>query len=619
MEDRSAMRRVAIVLFGLLGLFILCAVVVVVILPRIDLRPIVEQRASAASGLKVAVGGLHVTIGNPIVIDVEDVRLTNPTSASSQELAHLDHLTAELNLRPLLLGALVFRRLSINGLMITLKRSADGEGNWRPGGKAKSSTPGTERANFPTILDLALTNSRLTMRTSGGNLLRIDAKTITLQTTGDDKPISLAADGAYGTTPIRLDGMLDSFARLRDVATPFGVAVTAKAASATLSLRGTLTDPLDADGLSGDIQGNIEKLDSLLAIAGAAMRLDIPLTLAGPISRQGDMWKLPALKGNLAGAAYTGRADLTEGGRGQPDKIGLTLQLSQLDVDKFLKGISSVAGKASGAAAVHLEVDSNPGALVEAQLGSKQLVWGGIQMGDLDLHLSITPSEIAVSDASLSLAGGRVTGSAEAVPAGEGAAITLHTAVAGLDVGPLLRMIGSGFRMISGRVDGRINLELTGNTLGDAFGAAHGQLALAITKGQVARQVLQMASTDLSLLFHKEGGMTPILCFLAVANVRDGIAALSPLRMRTQDGTLVGGGSVNLRHQTLDITFATVSETTGFFSLDIPIHVTGSLADPSLHPGSKGEIDTLVAQAAWNLRQLPPDLAPVATDNPCVR
>jgi AsmA family protein len=614
------MRRVAIVLFGLVGGLILCAAAVVVLLPRIDLRSLVEQRASAALGRKIAMAGLHVTIGNPFVIDVEDVRIADTTSASERELGHLNHLTGELDLWPLLRGALVFRRVSINGLTITLERNTDGEGNWRrPRGEAKSTTPRTERAGFPTILDLALTNGRLTMRTSGGNLLRIDAKTIALHTTGDDRPISLAAEGAYGATPVRLDGTLESFARLRDVATPFGVAVTAKAASTTLSIRGTLTDPLRADGLSGDVQGDIEKLDTLLAITGAAIRLDIPLTLASPISRQGDMWKLPALKGNLAGAAYAGRADLTEGGRGQPDKIGLTLQLSQFDVDKFLKGTSSVAGKTSGAAAVRLEVDPNPGAVVEAQLSSKQLVWGGVQMGDLDLRLSITPSKIAVSDASLSLAGGRVTGSAEAVPAGEGAAITLHTAVAGLDVGPLLRMIGSGFRMISGRVDGRINLALTGNTLSDVLGAAHGQLALAVTNGQVARQVLQMASTDLGLLFHRESGMTPILCLLAVANVRDGIAAFSPLRMRTQDGTIVGGGSVNLRHQTLDITFQTVSETTGFFSLDIPIHVTGSLADPSVHPGLKDEMHTLAAQAAWNLRQLPPDLAPVATTNPCAR
>jgi uncharacterized protein involved in outer membrane biogenesis len=619
MEGRSAMRRITIVLFGLLGGFILCAVAVVVILPHIDLRSILEQRASAASGRKIAMGGLHVTIGNPLIIDVEDMRLANAPLASGQELGHLDHLTAELDLRPLLRGSLVFRRVSINGLVITLERDTGGEGNWQPRGDVKSTTTPTQRARVPTILDLALTNGRLTMRTSGGNLLRIDAKTIALHTEGDDKPISLAAEGAYGATPVRLDGMLESFARLRDVTAPFGVAVTAKTASATLSLRGTLTDPLHADGLSGDVQGDIEKLDTLLAVAGAATRLDIPLTLASPISRRRDTWRLPALTGNLAGAAYAGRADLTEGGRGQPDKIGLALQLSQLDIDKFLKGISSIAGKASGAAAVRLEVDPSPGALVEAQLGSKQVVWGGVQMGDLDLHLSITPGKMAVSEASLSLAGGGITGSAEAVPAGEGVAITSHTAVAGLDVGPLLRMIGSASRVISGRVDGRINLALTSNTLGDALGAARGQLALAITKGQVARQVLRMASTDLGLLFHKESGMIPILCLLAVANVHDGIAAISPLRLRTHDGTIVGGGSINLRHQTLDITFETVSETTGFFSLDIPIHVTGNLADPGVHPGSKNEMHALAAQAARNLRQLSPDLAPVATANPCVR
>lgn len=598
-------RRAAIMLLWLIGILILCSVAVTVVLSRIDPRPLVAWWAATVWERSVAVGGMHVALGNPIVVSLDDLRMAASTAADAREMARVDHVTAELLPWPLLRGALVFRQLSIAGVAITLDHHATGEATQD---MAKSAPGGMSRAGVPTILDLALSDARLTILTTGGNRLLIAAKTLALHTTGDDAPVSLTAEGAYGLTPIQLDGSLQSFARMRDAGTPFGVTITAKAPAATLSLQGTLTDPLNADGLSGDLRADFEKLDSPLAIAGSTWRPSFPLTLAGPIQHQGVVWTFPALTGDLAGSAYTGSVGITEGGRGQNDTIGVTLALARFDVDKVLTGASAEAG---------LEVDPNPGAVWDARLGAKQVQWGGVQLGQSDLHVAVTPGKIAVPDASVSLANGKLTGSGEAVAAKEGIAIASRAAVAELDLASLLRMTGAGSGKISGRVAGRMDLALTGKTLGDALGAARGQAMVAITKGQVARVVLQAASTDLGLLFHQDDGMTPMLCFLAVANVRDGIAALSPLRMRTPEGTLVGGGSVDLRRRTLDVTVQTLSATTGFFSLDLPNHVTGPLANPNIRPGIRGETRNFAAQSAGAVRQLPPDMVRMVTENPC--
>jgi uncharacterized protein involved in outer membrane biogenesis len=235
------------------------------------------------------------------------------------------------------------------------------------------------------------------------------------------------------------------------------------------------------------------------------------------------------------------------------------------------------------------------------------------------LHLQVAPARISVVETALQLAGGRITGAAEAVPAGQGAAIVSHIDVAGPDIGSLLRMAGIDVGGVSGRVHGRANLTLNGATFGEAVATAHGQTVLTISEGQVARQLIHIASGDLGLLFGPSAGQTQILCFLAVADIRDGSAAVAPLRLRTRDGTLVGGGRINLRGGTLDMTVKTLPATTSFLSLDLPVQVSGTLLNPSFRPSSNSVANARLAQVGANLRRLPADLAPLALQNGCAR
>jgi AsmA family protein len=617
LEGCLAVRRVAIVASGLLSGLVLCAVAAVVALPRADLRPYVARWASETLGRTVSMRGLRVGIGDPLVVDIEDATLANIPAAADPDMVQIGHLSAELDLWPLLRGALVARRVAIDGLTVALERDSAGEANWRFRHDGKAGIPARARAAVPTILDLTLTNAKLTMRTSGGSLLRMEAKTAILHTTGDDAPISLIADGAYGDTPVRLDATLQSFAKLRDLATPFGVTMTATAAAATLAFKGTATDPLNADGVVGDVRGDLERLDTLLAIAGMALQVNIPLRLTGPFTRQGDAWGWPALTGDFAGAAFGGHAELAEGGRAQPDRVRLAVDLARLDANALLKATASAGGTAWDAGGMPLLVMTNPGLLVEARLGVKQLALRDLQLADVGTQLSILPGKLGMSGTSPAFAGGRINGAADVAPAGAGAAIASRVTVAGLDVGTVLRLFHNDGGLAQGRLDGGGTFAMSGRTLSDALGTERGQVAITIARGQVRRQMIQMASTDVGALFNRKDGMTPILCFLAVADTNGDMAALSPVRLRTNDGTMIGGGRVNLRQGTADLDFATIPGTTGFLSLDIPLHVSGSLADLRVALGARGVAAAIASRGAATVRRLPADLAPMATANGC--
>jgi hypothetical protein len=50
---------------------------------------------------------------------------------------------------------------------------------------------------------------------------------------------------------------------------------------------------------------------------------------------------------------------------------------------------------------------------------------------------------------------------------------------------------------------------------------------------------------------------------------------------------------IDLRKGSTDLVIKSDSKSTGFFALDIPIHVTGSLAHPSGEPSSKAKVNVV--------------------------
>ena len=79
----------------------------------------------------------------------------------------------------------------------------------------------------------------------------------------------LRARGSYNNVALTLDGPLDSIATFRDAATPFGLDLTAKAGGTSLALLGSARDPLNFDGVQGQIELHAPNPDVLLALGGA--------------------------------------------------------------------------------------------------------------------------------------------------------------------------------------------------------------------------------------------------------------------------------------------------------------------------------------------------------------
>jgi uncharacterized protein involved in outer membrane biogenesis len=568
-----------IVLGSLAAVLVLGTGALVLLLLTLDLRPLVERHVSASLDRRVTIGALRIGWGSTLTVELQDLRIANAGWGSVPDMVRIPALSAEIDAWALLGGVLRFDKLDLEAPELVLERSGDGAANWRfphSAAQGRLALVPANRSQFPSLLDMALRDGVLIYRTPTSRDLRLDFHALAIRAAGDDQPVSLALDGAYGGAPVTLAGKTQSFAMLRQASIPYGTELTVASGSARLDFTGTMTEPLDFEGISGRLQIAAAKLDDLVKFAGTDLGGSVPLELAGAFAKQGEHWQLDQAEGSLGPHRFGGSLALDEGPRGRPDDVALSLAFADLDLQRLI-------GTGNRREAIDLRLDPHPGANIAATLSAKRLAYGALQLADLVLHASSKPGQIAVSELGFSVAGGRVTASGRADSVGDATRLALRLNLAGADADRIAQLLGATAGQIAGQATARATLATTARTSDDALPHSHGQMVVTMTGGRVARSLVEQASTDMRTLFRKGEGFVPVACLLAAIDMTNGVAELQPLRLRTPDTTVLGTGRIDLLRRLFEIDIRAAGGTS-LFALDVPVRIAGDFAHYHVQP-----------------------------------
>lgn len=612
------MRRwLFIALLGLPLLLLLVTAGVVWWLANKDLKPWAEEVASDALGRRVSAAAFDIAWGDipwddPLTATLRDLRIANAPWGSTPDMITLASLDAEIEPMSLWDGVPVYRRLRAEGLKVVLERDDNGTGNWKFGGDSGGDGGGfalipKNRTQFPTLIDMALQDALITYRAYSGNVLRIGLNNVTIASPGDTTPVNLAAEGAYNDTPLTLTARTDSFREMRDADHPFATDLTIAGRTARVDFKGTMMEPLDADGADGHLSLDAAELDNLLATFGAEVTAKYPLELDGHLTRTGDHWELNGMTGDIAAMPFSGRLVLDEGSRGAPDKIATDLAFDQLDLSTLL-GDSQSAGTGDWRGLKLAAPDA--GLLLDATLKAKTLSYGKFSLADFAAAGRLGENEMVLDELSFGTAGGKIVATLQ-VRVGQASA---KAALSALDVDRLAQALDLPAGDITGKIDGAADLSLTGATLGDALKTTEGEILLGMLGGSIRESVLELASADLRTLFREEVGRSPVECFGLRARLHDGVAILQPLRLRSAGADLNGAGSIDLAGGEIDLRLQSDSGSTGFFALDLPIRISGSPG--AITAGLAGDAPALALPAAPAEN---PTLRQMRAANPCLQ
>jgi AsmA family protein len=414
-----------------------------------------------------------------------------------------------------------------------------------------------------------------------------------------------------------LVGELQSIVTLRDGAIPYGMELHLRSDETKFSFKGTMTDPLDVDGAKGTVVLEAPTPKSLLALAGLTNKSDVSLQLAGQLQRDGDLWSLTGATGELKDDPLTAASlRLREGSKGKPDEVATNIAFSRLDLSGLLRGGS---GGGTSDADIPLDVARSPDPLIDAHLAARQLVYNDIHGSDFSLSVSAAPGQIAVKALALTYLGANIRAEGRLNAADKIGRVSAKVVVSGADVQQLRHLLGLGSVPLSGKLDAQLDASSSGATLNRAARAADVVAAVSMKGGTIARQVIEMASTDIRLLFRKAQGTTPVSCLLGVLNMNAGIGTISPLRIRTASGAVVGEARFDLYRRTFDLTIGSQPASTGVFALDIPIHAYGTFANPTVRPAQWSSASRARLATATAASRLPPSMLQLVNRNPCLR
>jgi uncharacterized protein YhdP len=611
------LRSVAIAIISVLLVLVLLIGGGVLWAMSLDYRSLAERKASEALGRSVTIGALKIGWGDPLTIEVRDLRIANAPWGTRPEMVTLEHLYAQVDVAPLLQGTIRYRRLDVTRPDILLERDEKGTGNWKFAGGGGGSSGGLglvpkDRTQFPTLLDFTLHDATITYRTTSGKALVIALKQAAVQTSGDDQPVTLTADGAYNDLPATLKATTDSFDTLRNAAVPFGEDFTLGNDVSTIAFKGHAMKPLDFDEIEAALTIDTKNFGQLLKAFDAGLSAAFPVKLDGNLTRQGDHWQLDGIKGVTAGNPVTGTFILDEGPRGGTDKMAIKARYDTLVLDSMLG--KRKESKSTDWKSVALQLPDQKAPEIKADLAAKRLKYGKTSLSAFALVGTGGPGALDIDSLQFAMAGSTFEANATAKSDGKATRLHVNAGLPGGNLSELLKTLGTTTDQIAGEVSARIALDAAGSTLGEALAHSNGTAVFAMVDGKVSRDALEKASADLRTVFRKGEGMSKVKCLLGIATVKNGVAQIQPLILRTPEATLTGGGTIDLLKNRVDLTIRSDPKSTGFFALDIPIRISGALDAPGAAPDSKSKFETNLA-----LPDLPKAIRQVAEHSGCLK
>lgn len=602
------MRRVLIPLLAVAGAAVTVAMAVLIYAATADLAPLAERYSNALIGRPLRLGSLHLGLGGTLHISARDVRLPAAIDPKLPDLAKAGRVDADVGLFPLLKGRLVIQSATIDDVAVMLVRDTDGTGNWAAARTAPPDPGKTGRTTLPPLLDATLRNADITYVGTDGRPFPAHVEALRLHTPGPADPVELGAEGTVGHVPLTLKAALHSFNDLQDLSKPFSGKVALSSGRNSLTYDGTATDPLNAYGLDGTIDLKAPALSGLAGSFGMAVPADLSLSLDGRLTAQDDGWHLRNLHGTLRDAAFDGRADYTGSA---PATLASAVRFGTLDLDP----IAGQGGSGGSGASTRIPgIPARPSVLFDVQLAAQSATYSGIAARDLDIHLVTKPGRAALEQAQFGVAGGQVSASGAAEAGAEGTHLSGAATVNGLDVGQLFRAAGSSSPPMDGSLDGRMQFDLTGSTVSEAL--SHGRItgAVLMAGGTISRGLVRRAKANIRAVWTDGEATTRLDCMLAAADIHDGSGVVHPVQVETPIGTLAAWGRVNLLQRTVDMTLQSRGETTKGMALDVPIHITGALANPDIQPstGLLEDVSRPGGSGPW-----PPEIETVIQGSAC--
>lgn len=557
-------------------------------------RRVVAQQASARLGRAVVVDGpLRITLGDPLVITVEGLRIANPSWAADPDLAQVRRLTASLRPWPVLRGAWEFPLVRVEGAALSLERNGQGANTWSvgpPGAAAEEAVTPDSRRTAPLIGRLEIDTSRVRYRDA---LTDLDLDTTVSTAAGDSRADRMVLEGTGTFAGERFTLMAEggSLLSLRDGNAPYPLAIETVVGKARSTIDGTLAEPVLFQGVDLAVHLQGDDLSRLVGLFGVVFPKTRDYDLSGRLARDAAVWTLTGIQGRVGESDLSGDVRIATGGPRPRIEGELTSQrLAAVDLAGLVgaspRGREDYATKnpARVLPATPVNLEKLHTADMDIRFTGKRVEAPGAPLDDLFLRLMLEDGRAVFDPLALGMAGGRIEGTValngrESVPA-----LAVDLAIRRVDLAAFFRGTDVA-RQMGGTINGTVRLTGRGLTVADMLAVADGTAGVAVDGGRISLLAVKGLKTNiletLGIVLSGDRSV-PFTCVVADLEVKKGMVRPKALVLDTPEAVVTGGGVLNLKTEAMDIRIRGQSKEAQIFATHVPVSVRGTLLNPDI-------------------------------------
>ncbi len=564
----------------LLGSLVVIALVLasVIALPLlIDwsfLAPRISQHASAALDRQLDIDGpIAVGILPSPWIEVGEVRLADADGAGDQAMLRIERARLAVAFRPLLDRRLEINDARIEGLSLALAVDDAGRPNWALGhtdAKATEAAPAQPLSGWLPrslrVTDGHVSVDRLSYHEAGGGPARVvEDLALAFSFAAEGATIAELASSAVADIAVEIGSVELGAQSWRDV-------------TATASLGGS--DDRLAIGFSATEAAGERRTP--VAVALAVGEPDA-LLRGERVAFDGET-TIGARRDTVAG-------DVLVDIEASPPVVRASLDFAVLDLSALGSDRADGQAAADGTRsrdgrvipATPLPAEPLPELDLEVRLSAERLVApGGLALDQPQALIVLREGSLSVEDAKAGLAGGQASAAISYAPEA-GPHIRVRADASGLQAAQLAPQVVA-MDLTGAVAHVAVNIAGQGATTRALAASLSGDVTYGMEGGRFDLGAGALVVKGIGLLLDPilgRGGATPIHCALARWRLDQGVARSRGLVMSSRDLIVSGRGTVDLRSEALDMTFAAKPTDLSLMSFATPFKISGTLAAPS--------------------------------------
>jgi len=640
------MTRVRRILIGVAAVVLVLIVAVGVALSTVDLNrhvALIESTAREATGRELKLKGrIGFKLSLFPTVAADDVSFQNAAWGSRPLMASAKRVEVQIALLPLLAGEVAIRRVVLIEPDVLLEVNAKGEKNWvfaAPKSAQGKATDGGAGGGVE-VNRIDIRKGVLTYRQAKPRLEhRVGIESLALDAA--DRFDSLGFDGrlSLNEVPLALEGRIDHLRQAGKPGASGRVELDANAGGNALQLSGSV--PLAGGSLAGlDARFSADLKDS--APLGKMLRQSVPALppakLKGRAAMKEDTLAVEDFSAEVGKSRANGSLQLGLQGTRRAFQLRLAAPLIDLqELGALRKPVGGDAPRAKNDGRVFPN-DPFPLAALKALEGAAEIhvvklrLADGNMLEDIRSRTHFKQGKIASDELKLRLQGRELRLALNA-DASSGKTLALNATLAGekVPLAALTGLAGIAPPPEGAPTDVAVKFSGRGTSVRTLMASANGDVRIVVGAGRVRSRALDAGADVTSLLnalnpARTQDPYTELKCAVLRFPLTDGIAKISNgIAAETSKVRLIGGGTVNLRNETLELGFRPQAASglgVGAGSLARFAKVEGTLANPRVgldmasSAGAAAAVGAAIATGGLSLLAggLLMDSVP---DNPC--